>query len=428
MKTFDEILPKIQESLAGQDENLAKIGRLIINRDLNGIVRLIVDEELEDKAEAGSAIEAIVQSLRLHLESRLADKSPVIYESSLDDMVQSAPHFPLPEIPNVIVLDRLLAESDWTNITPKAGTHRIVFFSIKGGVGRSTALAATAWALAEEGKKVMVLDIDLESPGISSSLLPKGKCPTYGIADWLVEDLVDNEAEVFPHMVGLSDISHNGVVYVVPAHGKDPGEYISKLGRAWMPKHKSDNSREPWQIRLNRLIGELEERYNPDVVLIDSRAGIDEVSSACITSLGAEIILLFAVDGEQTWQGYDILFQHWRRNNTAKEIRERLQMVAALIPETRQQEYVDGLCEHAWDLFTDKLYDTILPGDPAVESFNYDKSNSEAPHFPWYVMWNRGFAVLPNLYDPLQQSVITDQIQGIFGQLINQIKGIVENG
>jgi hypothetical protein len=427
MRTFDEILPKIQESLAGQAENLAKIERLIINRDLNGIIRLIMDEELEDRVEVGNAINGIVQSLRFHLESRLADKSPVIYESSLDDMVQSAPHFPLPGFPNVIVLDRLLAENDWTNITPRAATHRIVFFSIKGGVGRSTALAATAWALAEEGKKVMVLDIDLESPGVSSSLLPHGKRPTYGIADWLVEDLVDNGPAVLPHMVGLSDISHDGVVYVVPAYGKDPGEYIAKLGRAWMSKHKSDSSREPWQTRLNRLLGELEGQYNPDVVLIDSRAGIDEVSSACITSLGAEIILLFAVDSEQTWQGYAILLQHWLRNNTAKEIRERLQIVAALIPETRQQEYTDGLCEHAWDLFTDKLYDPIPPGDTALESFNYDKSNTEAPHFPWRVMWNRGFAVLPNLYEPLQQPVVTEQIQGIFGQLINQIKGIVEN-
>jgi Mrp family chromosome partitioning ATPase len=280
MKTFDEILPKLQESLANQAENLAKIRRLIINRDLNGIIRLIVDEKPESKTESKNAIEAIVQSLTLHLESRLANKSTVIYESSLDDIINSAPHFPLADIPNVIVIDRLLAESDWTNIIPKADTHRIVFFSIKGGVERSTALEAAARALAEEGKKVMVLNIDLESPGISSALLSEERRPTYGIADWLVEDLVDNEAEMFPYMVGLSDISHNGTVYVVPAHGKEPGEYIAKLGRAWMSKHKAGNSHELWQTRLNRLLDELKKRYNPDVVLIDSRAGTDKVSSS----------------------------------------------------------------------------------------------------------------------------------------------------
>jgi MinD-like ATPase involved in chromosome partitioning or flagellar assembly len=427
MKTFDEILPVINEVLADHTDNLAKIGKLIINRDLNGIIRFVVDEKLEAKAEAKKAIDSIIKSLMLHLESRIADKNTVIYESSLDDVIKGTSHFSLKDFQNVIIIDRLLAESDWTHITEKAATHRIVFYSIKGGVGRSTALATTAWALAEQGKKVMVLDLDLESPGISTSLLSEEKCPTYGITDWLVEDLVDNGAEVLPYMVGLSDISHNGTIYVIPAHGKEAGEYIAKLGRAWMSKRRPENFRELWQTRLNQLLGELEKSYNPDIVLIDSRAGIDEVSSACITSLGAEIILLFAIDSEQTWRGYDILFQHWLRNNTVKEIRERLQLVAALIPETKQQEYVDGLCEHAWDLFTSKLYDTIPPGNSDMEYFNYDKSDSEAPHYPWRVMWNRAFAVLPNLYEPLQQSVIIEQIQGIFGQLINQIKEIISN-
>jgi hypothetical protein len=427
MKTFDEILPKLQEALENQTKNLEKVGRLIINRDLNGIVRLIVDEKFENDGEAEKAIDDIVRILSVHLESRLADKNIVIYESSLDEIIKGTPHFSLKDDPNVIIIDRLLTETDWTNIGPATDTHRIVFYSIKGGVGRSTALAVSAWALAEQGKKVMVLDIDLESPGISSSLLPYEKCPVYGIVDWLVEDLVNNGPAVLPYMVGLSDISHNGVVYVVPAHGKEAGEYLAKLGRVWMPKHRGGNLREPWQIRLNRLIGDLETQYQPDIVLIDSRAGIDEVSSACITSLGAEIILLFALDSEQTWSGYDILFRHWMRNNAVEKIRGRLQIVGALIPEISQQEYIDGLCERAWDLFTNKLYDQIPADNPASELFNYDKSNSEAPHYPWCIMWNRGFAALQNLYDPLRQSALTEQLQGIFGQVITPIKGIIEN-
>jgi hypothetical protein len=427
MKTFDEILPKLQEALATQPGNLKKIGQLIINRDLNGIVRLVIDEKLEDDGDAKRAIDDIVKSLAAYLESRLADKNTVIYESSLDEIIKNAPHFPLKDNPNVIITDRLLTETDWTHISPVADTHRIVFYSIKGGVGRSTALSVSAWALAEQGKKVMVLDMDLESPGISNSLLPYEKCPAYGIVDWLVEDLIDNGSAVLPYMVGLSDVSHNGAVYVVPAHGKEAGEYLAKLGRVWMPKQRGDNPREPWQIRLNRLLVDLETQYKPDIVLIDSRAGIDEVSSACITSLGAEIILLFVLDSEQTWSGYDILFQHWIRNNAAQKIRGRLQIVGALIPEINQQEYIDGLCEHAWDLFTTKLYDQIPADNPAAELFSYDKSNSEAPHYPWCTLWNRGFAALQNLYDPLRQSVITEQIQGIFGQVITPIKGIIEN-
>ncbi|MFP3091574.1 AAA family ATPase [Treponema sp. TIM-1] len=427
MKTFDEILPALQKSLKGEAVNLAKIGKLIINRDLNGLVRLVVAEKVESDRNAKNALDAVVCSIAGLLESRLPATSPVIYEPSPDTVLRGIPHFPLQDFPNVIIADRLLTENDWRSIAPPAsGASRIVFFSIKGGVGRSTALAAAAWALAEKGKKVMVLDLDLESPGLSSSLLPDDKCPAYGITDWLVEDLLHNDEAVFPYMTAISDLSRNGEICIVPAHGRDPGEYIAKLGRVWMSKYKPDNSLEPWQNRLGRLLEKLENQWRPDVILIDSRAGIDEVASACITSLGAETVLLFAIDSDQTWAGYDILFRHWLRNEAAQDIRGRLRIVGALIPETNQTEYIDGLCEHAWNIFTESLYDTVPPGASDEDYFNYDKADGDAPHYPWPVMWNRGFAALQNVYAPLQQAVVKEQALSIFGGLIKGLEGIIK--
>ena len=97
--------------------------------------------------------------------------------------------------------------------------------------------------------------------------------------------------------------------------------------------------------RLRRLLDELEKRWSPDVTLIDSRAGIDEVASACLTGLSASMILLFAIDGDQTWSGYRILFRHWRTSGVVREIRERLQVVGAMIPEVGADDYFDGLRE-----------------------------------------------------------------------------------
>lgn len=44
-------------------------------------------------------------------------------------------------------------------------TRFIAFYSYKGGVGRSLALANLAYLLAYEGRKVLILDLDLEAPG-----------------------------------------------------------------------------------------------------------------------------------------------------------------------------------------------------------------------------------------------------------------------
>jgi len=88
------------------------------------------------------------------------------------------------------LLDRQIIGQDWMRAPLQRETEnpRVTFFGIKGGVGRSTALAIWAWQLARQGKKVLILDLDLESPGVSSTLLPADYLPDYGIVDWFVED------------------------------------------------------------------------------------------------------------------------------------------------------------------------------------------------------------------------------------------------
>lgn len=427
MNTFDQILPTVRDVLTQQAENLNKLGALVINRDLNGRVRLVVDEKIRDDKKANGVLDAIVTALAKRLGPHgFMPEHMVFFEEDMNAVMEGAPHFALEGFKDIIVVDRLATDTDWSNIEPVSpGASRIVFFSIKGGVGRSTALAVVAWSLAQAGKRVMVLDLDLESPGLSSSLLPMERRPEHGITDWLVEDLVDNGAAIFESMVSTSDLSHDGEIYVVPAHGQNAGDYIGKLGRAWMPKAHTDGSREPWSKRLNRLLDELENRWYPDVILIDSRAGIDEVASACMTDLGAGSVLLFAIDGEQTWSGYSILLQHWHQTAVVRKIRERLQLVGAMIPEVGSADYFDGLLDRAWDTFTEKLYDEVPPGELSEDHFNFDKTNESAPHFPWPIRWNRGFAALRSVYSRFQ-GIEQNEVRAIFGPLIDGVQAMTD--
>jgi cellulose biosynthesis protein BcsQ len=286
-------------------------------------------------------------------------------------------------------------------------------------------MAAAAWWLAQKGKRVMVLDLDLESPGLSSSLLPEGNRPKYGITDWLLEDLVDNGEALLDSMWAMSDLSHDGEILIVPAHGKEPGEYVPKLGRAWMSKLTETGERELWPARLSRLLADLERSLKPDVILIDSRAGIDEVASACVTSLGAKSILLFAMDSEQTWTGYDILFRHWRQTEAIREIRERLQIIGAMIPEFGGEEYFKGLLERAWDIFTRECYDEVPAGENEDERFNYDRDEDNAPHYPWKVKWNRDIAALQSIHARLKR-IDPSEVVNIFGPLLAGIENFLE--
>jgi hypothetical protein len=430
MITFDEILPLLEKIFQQHQDNIASIKPVLVNRDLNGRVRLIVDEKLLENVSATKTLVSIAQELEKELGAHAFPvQQAILYESDLISSIHLDSTLQIEGIDDVYVKDRLATEGDWSTISPQSTVvPRVVFFSIKGGVGRSTALAATAWALAESGKRVLVLDLDLESPGLSSSLLPEDRRPTYGIVDWLVEDLVNNESAVFENMVATSELSHNGEILVVPAHGAKAGEYIAKLGRVWMPKVGKDGIQESWTRRLSRMLRQLESRWSPDVVLIDSRSGIDEISSACLTDLSATTILLFAIDGDQTWSGYNILFRHWRMSGVVRQIRERLQVVGAMVPEIGSEEYLEELLERAWDSFSEELYDEVPAGAIASEDevWSFDQADVSAPHYPWPIRWNRGFAALKSLFGRLSE-VDSDEVQTIFGHLVNGLSPSIES-
>jgi hypothetical protein len=426
MINFDQITSTLQAIFAQHLPLLTALGTVLINRDLNGRVRLILSATVEANTELTDQLQSLLEDVNEQLAPHAWPASRlVLFEDDLEAIKQGSPGFALPDYPNVFVVDRLATETDWQTIEAESATPRVVFFSIKGGVGRSSALAATAWSLAQSGKRVLVLDLDLESPGLSTAILPEEKQPKYGITDWLVEDLVNNGDNVMQDMIASSDLSHDGEILVVPAHGANPGEYISKLGRVWMPKLQADGSRESWSQRLQRLILQLENKYQPDIVLIDSRAGIDEVASSCITDLGARLILLFAIDGSQTWSGYNILFKHWQRAGVIQKIRERLQIVSGLTPDTDTAHYLEQLRENAWNIFTDTQYDDIKPGEVIGDSWNFEESDDTAPHSPWAVHWHRSFTGLQSLHGRLFE-IDTKQVDMIFGQVINGIADLSE--
>ena len=171
-------------------------------------------------------------------------------------------------------------------------------------------------------------------------------------------------------------------------------------------------------------------------MLIDSRAGIDEVASACVTDLAAQRIYLFAVDSLQTWKGYRMLFDHWRLHGVAPIIRERLQVVGALIPTWGDGAFTQAtqqLHENAYSLFSGSLYDEAWPdadedadglGSSPSDLFNFDLPDLSAPHNPCAIGWNQAFAAIESLHDRLQ-STDPDQIKLVFGSLLTDLQVII---
>lgn len=401
--TFDavhRVLTEIAQDLAGA---LTPAGEILAIRDLWGRVRFIVRERPAPTTPLVNALDhlAEVTAKRLGLRAYAPEDAVIYANESFTDI---KPLWGEPGIaigsPGIVfrLIDRQITGQSWATVSEHNATrasHRIAMYSLKGGVGRSTATAAVAWHLARLGRSVLVLDLDLESPGLSASLLPPVNQPEFGIVDWFVEDAVGQGDAVISRMSARAPLAHDlpGDVWVVPSHGADPGDFMAKLGRCYLDLSGSVGV-EAWDRRLLRLLSALEADKAPDIVLLDARSGFHDLASAVVTEL-ADTVLLFAIHSEQTWSGYRLLFEHWQRYGVAERIRERLQIVAALIPEADRDDYLSQFSERSWGIFRDHLYDELGAGE--IEGFSFDLNDAPAPHTPLPIYWHRGLASLGNL-------------------------------
>ena len=390
---FDDARKRVVEALKGAD---IPVDRLYLVRNMFGKIRISVSDRFEGDGDRRKAL----QDLALRV-GRAADAhghppnhTAVLFVPddllrSLDDRAER-----VAGVDGAYWAERLVTGRNWWTVgapcpEPESIPRRWTLYSVKGGVGRSTTAAVLAWHLARKGERVLVADLDLESPGLSSAMLDPDARPRFGIADWFVEDLVGQGDRVIEDMTAAPAWAQGfeGEAVVAPAHGLDPGEYLAKLGRVYM-----DRADAPWAGRLERLLANLEARFKPTVVLVESRSGLHDVAAAAVTDIGART-LLFATDSESGWTDYRILFRHWRDRDLAAKIRDRLRIVSALTPPDDEHRYLERFHERAWSLFADHLYDETPPSDATGgEEVSFDLRDEGAPHDPLRIYWERAFA------------------------------------
>lgn len=386
---FDRLRHLVSEALEGVALP-AEAPPVYVVCNLFGKVGISAPEEARDNHEFTEALNHLATRLAdvLGAHGRPRERAVLFVDPALLETLRDTARLIRP---GVHWADRLVVGHEWWTVAdPPSESHpaRYVLYSVKGGVGRSTTAAVLAWHLARRAEDVLVIDLDLESPGLASAMLESSAQPEFGVMDWFVEELVGQGDHVVSRMTGKPSWAHDlpGRVLVAPAHGEVPGDYLAKLGRAYM-----DTAADRWASRLRRLVANLEAECNPTVVLIESRSGLHETAAATVTDLNAEV-MLFAVDSDSHWTDYGILFDHWARTNVASRIRERLSIVSALTPETLTEQYVDRFRESARNLFRDQLRDETSDLEKEDEGMSDDLSSEEGKHDPLVIHWTRGFA------------------------------------
>ena len=191
----------------------------------------------------------------------------------------------------------------------------ITFYSYKGGTGRTMALANVAWILATNGHRVLVVDWDLESPGLHRYFHPflvdKKLRTSRGVIDMVrdfasaaIEEHEDDDpgwylsmANVEREAVSLTwRFPNDGVIDLLPA-GQQDASYFSTVSTFEWPAFYG---RLKGGVFLRALRDNMREHY--DYVLIDSRTGLSDTASICTVLLPDIVVDCFTLS-EQSIDG-----------------------------------------------------------------------------------------------------------------------------
>lgn len=178
----------------------------------------------------------------------------------------------------------------------------ITFYSYKGGVGRTLALSNIAKRLAEFGKRVCILDFDLEAPGLHIKLenqIQKQGIQT-GIVDYIYEFSTTGNVpeDISKYSTRLKSPKN---MFFIAAGNPLSNDYWMKLAQInwWKLFYSEQSEGIPFFLDLKEKI---RLTYKPDYLLIDSRTGITELSAITISIL-ADSVVFFSANNKENIQG-----------------------------------------------------------------------------------------------------------------------------
>ena len=174
------------------------------------------------------------------------------------------------------------------------------FYSFKGGVGRSMALANAAVELAQRGRRVLAVDFDLEAPGLDTFdiLRPRDEVP--GIIDF-VHDYLESESapDVRRFLAQLPNVGDKGGELWIMPSGAQRATYADHFNQIdWGELYEKHDG----YLLFEDLKAQWQQWVNPDYVLIDSRTGHTDTGGICTRQLPDAVTILF-FPNEQNLRG-----------------------------------------------------------------------------------------------------------------------------
>jgi MinD-like ATPase involved in chromosome partitioning or flagellar assembly len=281
----------------------------------------------------------------------------------------------------------------------------VTFYSFKGGVGRTMALLNAACILAGRGRRVLMIDFDLEAPGLTqlanSGTALKAETPSAGLVELISDFLNDPESSVLADETNSTAFRNRYVcsLQIPPSLLRLQGGSLDL-----MPCGRLDESYESrlYSIKFDDLYEEgvglpLFQRFKQmildsglyDYILVDSRTGFSDEGSICTRDLADHIFVIMGLN-RQNVEGTARFLERLDQSDWHEDQERQVVFVASPVPQG-QEPLVEERLNSARDRFRQTRFrpdfKLQIPYHPRLsldeEPFRY--SWSETNLFPIYL-------------------------------------------
>lgn len=375
------------QSLHSQDSQ----AKVQITRNSFGWLRLSVVTSVFEQKEPGereALIDAVIGELGLNLSDYPFSNYRLLTPQETDEQSQALPiQIPLwselllaPDPEVEFVLDET-SDKNKQNMEPFVTT----FYSFKGGVGRSTALAFVANILATQGYRVVMVDFDLEAPGLSfAHPVEIPEADVCGVLDYVYQRELtpDEDTPKIENCIRQINIAARGELYLIPAGAYDEG-YIHRLAdldiHALYQREKNP---------IHQLLDDVKKSLEPHIILIDARTGFTEMGAVALFDQADLGVICFSPT-KQSYAGLEWVVKAASKQRKYTGIPDLRFLLTPMPPvaSTQQQEWLgkaaDWITEH-WG----------VPEGTTVDELYY------------YVPYNPNITTLDSLFDSVPSALL----------------------
>jgi cellulose biosynthesis protein BcsQ len=277
--------------------------------------------------------------------------------------------------------------------------HIWTFYSYKGGVGRSMALANIAVLLAQWGHKVLVVDWDLEAPGLEKyfddaaegwSARVNGKPGVVDIAYAAAQDI---ECDWQDGLIRLPLSRTTGILDLLSA-GRRDDEYVARLQHLdWDVLFREHN--------FGQLLEDIRDQWRKsyDYVLLDSRTGFSDIGGICTIYLPDVLVAMFTAN-QQSVEGLAEVVSRARTARSGLPV-DRTALVCVPVP-SRDESRIEYQLSSNWrsSIYLERFADYYSDFLPRNVTANDALGLLRIPSVPFWSFGERLPVLTESITDP----------------------------